>query len=71
MREVAGEFLDELQGVLLALVGEVQIDHGRGDLAVAEDLLHGVQTRPGLDEVVGDVGDQICGLGEVEILLLH
>src|SRR5690606_27488462 len=40
VRQIAREFLDQCEGVLLALMSEVQINHGGGDLAVTEELLH-------------------------------
>ena len=40
------------QGILGALVGEVQVDHGGGDLLVTEQRLDGVQAGAGLHQWV-------------------
>jgi len=35
------------------MLAEVEVAHGRGDLAVAEEALDGVQIRPRLQQVRG------------------
>jgi hypothetical protein len=55
---LAGQALAELvhqtQSILSALVGQMQIDHGRGDLLVTEELLNGVEMRAGFQQVGGE-----------------
>lgn len=44
-RELAAEIVHETQGVLRGLMRDMQVDHGGGDLFVAEQFLDGVQMR--------------------------
>ena len=48
-RQIAAEFLHQRPAVLLAAMGQMQIDHGGIDVTVPEQRLHRVQTRPGFD----------------------
>jgi hypothetical protein len=47
------ELVHQAQGVLGALMGQVQINHGGSDLLVTEELLDGVQVRAGFKKVGG------------------
>ena len=52
-RQSAAELVHQAQGVLAGLMGQVQIDHGGGDLFMAQELLDGVQMRAGFQEMGG------------------
>ena len=52
--QFAVELFDERTAVLLAAVGEVDVEHGGVDVAVPQQRLNGVQAGPGLDEMRGE-----------------
>ena len=68
--QAGAEILDEAQRVLLATVGEVQIDLSRVDVGVTEQGLDGVQARAAFDEVRGEGMAQRMhgGIRQVELL---
>ena len=53
-RQSAGQSIDQAQGILAGLMGQVQIHHGGGDLFMPEKLLDGVQVRAGFQHVRGE-----------------
>ena len=52
-RQLAAEFVHEPQGILRRLMRHVQVDHGGGDLLMAEQLLNRVQMRAGFQQMRG------------------
>ena len=48
-RQALSQALHQSAAVLIAAVGEVEIDHGGGDLLVTEERLHGVEAGSGFD----------------------
>ena len=54
MWEVAAELIHQRQRVLGGLMGQVQIDHGGGDLPVTEEPLNGVEMGASLQLVGGE-----------------
>src|SRR5512146_2441633 len=50
-RQSSAELVHQAQGILAALMGQVQVDHGGSDLAVAEEFLDGVEVSPGFQQV--------------------
>ena len=51
--QFAAELVHEPQRILGGLVGQMQIDHGGGDLFMAQELLDGVQMRAGFQQMGG------------------
>ena len=51
--QAAAELVHQLQGILGALVGQMQIHHGGGDLFMTQELLDGVQVSAGFQEMGG------------------
>lgn len=51
MRQALTKRLDEPKSVLLGLMSDVQIDHGRIDLLMTKEPLDAVQAGPALDQV--------------------
>src|SRR6266404_8739212 len=51
--ESLAELVHEPQSVLGALVGQMQVNHGGGDLLMTEQLLDHVQMRAGLQQMGG------------------
>jgi hypothetical protein len=51
--QTAAEFIHQPQGILGTLVGQVEVDHGGGDLFMAEQFLDGVQMGAGFQEMSG------------------
>ena len=47
------ELVHQTQGLAGGLVGQMQVNHGGGDLCMAEQLLDRVQMRAGLKQVRG------------------
>jgi len=54
----ATERFDQGAGVFRALMGQMQVDHGRIDLLVPEQPLDGVEAGPGFDEMGGEAVSQ-------------
>ena len=52
-RQLLAEFVHETQGILRGLMGDMQIDHGGGDLLMAEQLLDRVQMRTRFEQMRG------------------
>ena len=52
-RQPSTELVHESQRFLRALVGQMQVDHGGGDLLMTEELLDGVQMRAGFQQMRG------------------
>lgn len=48
------ELVHELQSFASALVGQMQVNHGGGDLLVTEQLLDRVQMGAGFEQVCGE-----------------
>ena len=51
--QAAAELVHQLQGILGALVGQMQIYHGGSDLFMTQELLDGVQVSAGFQEMGG------------------
>ena len=68
-RQVCAQFFHEPHGLLLAAVGEVEVDLGGVQIGVAEQVLHGMQTGTAFDQMRGEGMPQCvwCGIGEVEL----
>ena len=69
-RQALGQSLHQDAAVLVAAMGEMQIDHGGVDLLVAEQGLHGVQARSGFEQVCREAVAQGVdgGVGQAEFL---
>ena len=52
-RQLLTKLIHEPQGILGGLMRDVEINHGGGDLLMAEQLLDGVQMRAGFEEMRG------------------
>ena len=60
--------LKSARSLLLALMGEVQVDLGGVEISVAEEVLQGMQARAALEQMRGEGMTQgvRCGIGQVE-----
>ena len=68
-RQVAAEFVHQAQRIAGGLMGQVQVDHGRGDLFMAEQFLDCVQMGAGFQHVSGEAVTKRmnCGCGNIEL----
>ncbi len=57
-RQPFAELVHEAQGVLGALMSQMQIDHGAGDLLMTEQFLNRVQMRAGFQQMRGETVPQ-------------
>src|SRR6476661_8892293 len=53
-RQPLAELVHEAQGVLGALMSQMQINHGAGDLLMTEQFLNRVQMRAGFRQMRGE-----------------